>query len=86
MEADAITQNPDRCIGCGLWVSTCPTDSIRLVRKPDSEHPEVPQDIVQNLFSVDQMKRLRLLANFGNCSVSGITGRLNKRGKGEIPH
>ena len=56
MEADIITQNPDRCIGCGLCVSTCPTDSIRLVRKPDSEQPEVPQDIVENLIQLGKAR------------------------------
>ena len=27
----------DRCIGCGLCVSTCPSESLTLVRKPESE-------------------------------------------------
>ncbi len=56
LESDTITQNPDRCIGCGLCVSTCPTDSIRLVRKPDSEQPEIPKDIVQNLMQLGKAR------------------------------
>jgi electron transport complex protein RnfB len=56
MEADAIIQNPDRCIGCGLCISTCPTESIRLVRKPDSEQPEIPKDIVQNLIQLGKTR------------------------------
>lgn len=28
---------PERCIGCGVCVSTCPTESIALQRKPESE-------------------------------------------------
>jgi len=42
-QMDAITAdggdikfNRDRCIGCGLCVSTCPTGALRLVRKPDT--------------------------------------------------
>ena len=27
----------DRCIGCGLCVSTCPSEAIRLVRKESAE-------------------------------------------------
>jgi Fe-S-cluster-containing hydrogenase component 2 len=56
LEADTIRLNPDRCIGCGLCVSTCPTDSISLVRKPDSEQTAVPKDIVQNLIQLGKAR------------------------------
>jgi electron transport complex protein RnfB len=56
LAADTITLDLDRCIGCGLCVSTCPTDSIRLVRKPDSEQPEIPRDIVQNLIQLGKAR------------------------------
>ena len=36
----------NRCIGCGLCVSTCPTDSLSLVRKPKAKQPYVPKDII----------------------------------------
>ncbi len=36
----------DRCIGCGLCVSTCPADALTLVRKPPSEQPKTPKDII----------------------------------------
>ncbi|OQX09548.1 MAG: hypothetical protein BWK80_46790 [Desulfobacteraceae bacterium IS3] len=35
-----------RCIGCGLCVSTCPTKSLKLVRKPGPQ-PEIPSDLVE---------------------------------------
>jgi len=37
----------NRCIGCGLCVSTCPTGSLSLVRKPKAKQPYVPKDIVE---------------------------------------
>jgi Fe-S-cluster-containing hydrogenase component 2 len=37
----------NRCIGCGLCVSTCPTHSLSLVRKPKAKQPYVPKDIVE---------------------------------------
>jgi electron transport complex protein RnfB len=37
----------NRCIGCGLCVSTCPTDSLSLVRKPKAKQPYVPKDIME---------------------------------------
>ncbi len=46
LEASEVRFDVDRCIGCGLCVSTCPTDSLSLVRKPESEQPEIPKDII----------------------------------------
>ncbi len=52
MEALSISNkkavlDSNRCIGCGLCVSTCPTLSVFLVRKPRSKQPYVPKDIVE---------------------------------------
>jgi len=41
-EGDRVTLNTDRCIGCGLCVSTCPSGALTLVRKPDSERTQTP--------------------------------------------
>ena len=50
MEAIAQEDNryvvqPDRCIGCGVCTVTCPTEAISLVRKPESEQDEPPDDM-----------------------------------------
>ena len=36
----------DRCIGCGLCVSTCPTHALSLDRKPKTEQPYVPRGMI----------------------------------------
>jgi electron transport complex protein RnfB len=38
--------NQERCIGCGLCVSTCTTGALTLVRKPEAEQRYIPKDIV----------------------------------------
>jgi len=36
----------NRCIGCGLCVTTCPTHSLSLARKPKRKQPYVPKDMM----------------------------------------
>jgi len=43
LEDEQVVLNSDRCIGCGLCVSTCPTDSLILKRKSVSKH--VPHNL-----------------------------------------
>ncbi|UCF56540.1 MAG: 4Fe-4S binding protein, partial [Deltaproteobacteria bacterium] len=45
-EDNGYTVQSDICIGCGVCTVTCPTESINLVRKPESEQDLPPEDIV----------------------------------------
>ena len=40
--AGQVIFNADRCIGCGLCVSTCPSGALTLVRKPDNDPTDLP--------------------------------------------
>jgi ferredoxin len=43
--ADALAVlNTDRCIGCGLCVTTCPSGALTLARKPPDNLPPVPKN------------------------------------------
>jgi ferredoxin len=46
----------NRCIGCGLCVSTCPTHSLSLVRKPKAEQPYVHKDIIKTSIRVGKAR------------------------------
>jgi Fe-S-cluster-containing hydrogenase component 2 len=46
----------NRCIGCGLCVSTCPTHSLSLVRKPKEKQPYVPKNIISTSIKVGQAR------------------------------
>ena len=41
---DAYTVLAERCIGCGLCITTCPAEAISLVRKPDHAIEGVPKN------------------------------------------
>jgi Na+-translocating ferredoxin:NAD+ oxidoreductase subunit B len=36
---------PERCIGCGVCTTTCPTESISLIRKPEGQRDEPPENL-----------------------------------------
>jgi Pyruvate/2-oxoacid:ferredoxin oxidoreductase delta subunit len=41
-DGDFVAHDADRCIGCGLCVSTCPSGALTLVRKRPAEEARVP--------------------------------------------
>ena len=40
----------ERCIGCGVCTNTCPTSAIALIRKPESDQDQPPDNIVDWYF------------------------------------
>jgi Fe-S-cluster-containing hydrogenase component 2 len=60
---DAFTQvdeqfalDADRCIGCGLCVTTCPSGALQLERKPDHAQAEVPANMYQTLSNLGRVR------------------------------
>jgi electron transport complex protein RnfB len=59
MSADQIAEiNYDRCIGCGLCISSCPEDALSLAAKPDKEHA-APVRTLHEQLAYEAGKRLK---------------------------
>jgi Fe-S-cluster-containing hydrogenase component 2 len=56
VEDEKVVLEADRCIGCGLCISTCPTKSLSLIRKPDSEQRKVPQSIIESTIKLGRAR------------------------------
>jgi len=41
-DGDRVAHKADRCIGCGLCVTTCRAEALTLVRRPETEQKPVP--------------------------------------------
>jgi Fe-S-cluster-containing hydrogenase component 2 len=48
----AVDRN--RCIGCGLCVTTCPTEAMQLIKKPDDQLYEPPKTGVETYIRIMQ--------------------------------
>ena len=53
--------NLDRCIGCGLCVSTCETDAMHLVKKSDEQLYEPPSSLTETYMRIAQERGKHLM-------------------------
>ena len=55
-DEDVAVVDLDRCIGCGLCVTTCTTEAMSLQPKPDAERREPPENAQTTLMELAQKR------------------------------
>jgi len=64
--------NLDRCIGCGLCVTTCTTEALSLQPKPEEERCEPPEKSRDTMMQIAQQRGKSLIPlAFTKISQSG---------------
>jgi Fe-S-cluster-containing hydrogenase component 2 len=57
LKDEKVVLDLDHCIGCGLCVTTCSTDSLTLIRKPDSGQQYVPRNMFEALYRLARVRK-----------------------------
>ena len=64
-----------RCIGCGLCISSCPVDALKLVRKPQKEQMEIPKTNIEKYI---QLGRERGKLGAGKIAVLQLKSKFDR--------
>jgi Fe-S-cluster-containing hydrogenase component 2 len=51
-----IVFDQTRCIGCGLCITVCPSESQKLVLKPNLDQPKIPKNTTQTYLSISKAR------------------------------
>jgi Fe-S-cluster-containing hydrogenase component 2 len=72
------TVDLNRCLGCGLCVPTCPTQSITLVKKPVEVKPPLTREELNEVLMAGKPGRLGKLKLTGKLIVDSLrTGHMD---------
>jgi electron transport complex protein RnfB len=73
----AFAVHDERCIGCGVCTTVCPTDAVTLRPRPRSEQTTPPKTIVSWAFrrAVGRSGPLRAITQFGSITAKALASR-----------
>jgi ferredoxin len=68
--------DPERCLGCGVCVTTCPTQAITLKKKPTEVRPPQTREDLYDIIMANKKGRLGKLKLTGKLVADAIrTGK-----------
>lgn len=77
IENKQLKLDKDRCIGCGLCVTKCPTKSISLIRKTKDSLPVVPKNFAITNIKLAQERGVLSMGKLMKMLVKSQLDRFN---------
>jgi Fe-S-cluster-containing hydrogenase component 2 len=72
--------NAERCIGCGLCVTTCKNGALSLKRKPENEQHYIPANLTETYLRLGHVRGKLKISDLIGWKIKSIKDRIISHG------